>query len=139
MDLGLFQFLICSYLIGLIWTIQLVHYPSFHYIDRDQFAHFSRFHQKKITFIVAPAMVVELLLSIVLTLKYGRWENYLLLILLILIWLITFFMMVPMHQKLVNKKDTVIISKLIRWNWSRTILWSFRGVILLFLLNSKLI
>ena len=46
---------------GLIWTIQLVHYPTFDHVADDHFADFAKFHASRISLIVLPAMIVELL------------------------------------------------------------------------------
>ena len=48
MDLLFFLNVISAFLLtGVIWTIQIVHYPSFHYIDKLSFTNFHHFHEKK--------------------------------------------------------------------------------------------
>jgi hypothetical protein len=47
------------------------------------------------------------------------------------IWLSTFALQVPAHEKLILKKDDQQIQKLVKTNWIRTILWSLKLVILL--------
>ena len=49
-------------LFGLIWTVQLVHYPAFRYIQEGQFTAFQHFHMQGITLIVLPLMLAELAL-----------------------------------------------------------------------------
>ena len=38
-----------SIMIGVIWVVQLVHYPSFHYIDRNRYGLFQQFHMRYIS------------------------------------------------------------------------------------------
>ncbi|MEO1655819.1 MAG: hypothetical protein AAFU64_19920, partial [Bacteroidota bacterium] len=54
---------ICGYLTGLIWVIQVLHYPSFAKFDPVHFSDFHPFHTQRISLIVALPMVVELLLA----------------------------------------------------------------------------
>ena len=42
---------------GLIWTIQLVHYPFFHRLEKENFNEHMDEHRKKISFIVLPVML----------------------------------------------------------------------------------
>lgn len=123
-------------LFGLIWTIQLVHYPFFQQIEPEQFKEILLKHGKRITPLVAPLMVIELGTAIYLVIAGAVYFNYHLagLILVILIWLSTFFIQVPIHSALFQKHDREKIRRLIRTNWIRTILWSLKSVIGLMLL-----
>ena len=47
-------------MVGVIWVIQLVHYPSFHFINKKDYEQFQDFHMKRITYIVMPTMLIEL-------------------------------------------------------------------------------
>ena len=47
-------------LVGLIWTIQLVHYPLFDGVGAEGFAAYERRHAAAITWLVAPLMLGEL-------------------------------------------------------------------------------
>ncbi|MCX6613692.1 MAG: hypothetical protein NTW74_22960, partial [Acidobacteria bacterium] len=59
--------LACSlYMTGLIWFVQIVHYPLFERIGTENFALYEERHQKLTTSVVAPAMLLELVASIVL-------------------------------------------------------------------------
>ncbi len=46
---------------SLIWVIQRVHYPLFLYIDDSKRIDFSKLHQRRISALVMPAMLLELL------------------------------------------------------------------------------
>lgn len=112
-------------LVGLIWMVQCVHYPSFHFIGKHVDAYHS-FHVRSITPVVAPLMIIELMTSILLfyfdpNLLYG-----ILLLLVVFIWLSTFLIQVPVHQKLKDDWNKEKINFLIKSNWIRTILWSLK-------------
>jgi hypothetical protein len=116
-------------LLTLIWLIQILHYPSFKFIDQTQFVEFESFHTSRITLIVGPLMVLELILAALLFINDMNFIFGLNLILVILIWLITFFISVPLHQKLIKGYDLTTIEKLCRTNWYRTLIWSLKWII----------
>ena len=123
-------------LFGLIWTIQLVHYPFFQQIEPEQFKEILLKHGKRITPLVAPLMVIELGTAIYLVIYAVSHFNYHLagLVLVIMIWLSTFFIQVPLHSALIQKHNREKIRRLIGTNWIRTILWSVKSVIGLMML-----
>lgn len=126
------QYLTTATLVGLIWTIQLVHYPAFRYVDRDQFVNFHKMHTLRITLFVAPVMVVELMAALYLLFVMSFSGQQLLLSLLVLgTWLSTFFLSVPQHNILAQGKDEKRILKLIQYNWVRTTLWTLKLIFLL--------
>ena len=133
MDFLFFLNVISAFLLtGVIWTIQIVHYPSFHYIDKLSFTNFHNFHERRISIIVMPLMLIELITSIALYIN-NMWSIIFALNLLIvgLIWCSTFFVQVPIHSILSEKKDKNLIEKLVNTNWIRTFLWSIRMLLII--------
>ena len=133
MDFLFFLNVISAFLLtGVIWTIQIVHYPSFHYIDKLSFTNFHNFHERRISIIVMPLMLIELITSIALYI-HNMWSIIFALNLLIvgLIWCSTFFVQVPIHSILSEKKDKNLIEKLVNTNWIRTFLWSTRMLLII--------
>ena len=65
---ALFLVQVCTtgYMIGVIWTVQLVHYPLFGAVRADEFAAFEREHQQRISAVVMPFMLGELASAIAL-------------------------------------------------------------------------
>ncbi|WP_156825381.1 hypothetical protein [Leptospira yanagawae] len=115
----------------LIWLIQILHYPSFHYIDSSQFSKFHSFHSNRITWLVAPLMGIELVSAMALI--YLLPSSILFQINLVgvfVLWMFTFFVSVPIHNKLKTRKEDHQIKRLIVTNWFRTMLWSLRLVML---------
>ena len=130
MDIVILLNLITAWaLAGLIWTIQLVHYPSFHLIDPARFEEFCSFHQRRITYIVAPLMLTELWVSVLLILRgldFYTLSNFLIVGLL---WICTVFLSMPLHKKLDSGFSIEVIHQLVATNWPRTFLWTVRGVL----------
>ena len=127
MDVILISHIVCCFLMtGVIWVIQLVHYPSFKYIDEGQFADFAKFHAARISLIVLPLMLVEIISALYL-LDQHSWGIYNLSGV-VLIWISTFLLSVPCHNKLQKGKDNSLINRLVITNWPRTFLWSMRSV-----------
>ena len=119
-------------LTGVIWTIQLIHYPSFHYIDKLSFVNFHKFHEWRISIIVIPLMIVELITSVVLYMNDTSSLIFALnLAIIVLIWCSTFFIQVPIHTILSSGKDKKMIEKLVKTNWIRTFLWTIRMLLII--------
>ena len=124
--------LVSFLLTGIIWTIQLVHYPSFNFVNKLNFLDFHKFHSTKISFIVIPLMLPEFFSALLLLIRDSSssflWINF---GLIVLIWLSTFFIQVPLHNILSQRKDKVAISRLVSTNWIRTTLWSIKTLFLI--------
>jgi len=74
---------------GLIWLVQLVHYPSFRYVDTVNARDFHAYHTARISVIVMPVMIIELASSAALA-YYVDLQGWIICGLTILIWLSTF-------------------------------------------------
>lgn len=134
MVLIVLQTLCCALMTGLIWTIQVVHYPSFKYVSELQFKAFHAFHSRSITFIVLPVMALELVTAVALLYSYSdSWTTRLNFVAVVLLWASTFFISVPLHNRLTNDKDSKTIDRLVLTNWIRTFLWSGRLCLLVYL------
>ena len=129
------QFLCSGWMTSLIWTIQLLHYPSFNFIEKKKIKDFSNFHQKKISLLVMPPMIIEIISLIFLI--YINPENKIYQIstfLLGLIWASTLFLQVPCHHRL-SQGDNKVIARLINSNWIRTTAWTIKSFLILKLLT----
>ena len=117
-----------SVMVGVIWIIQLVHYPSFHFIDLKQYTTFQRFHMSRISYVVIPAMLTELFTLILIIISMDQIDTLVLAsaILLIFIWLMTAVFFSGVHQKLTLGYDQTVVDKLVKLNWGRTLLWTLR-------------
>ena len=127
------HFLSTSLMVGIIWVIQLLHYPTFHFIKESDYVEFQHFHMQRISFIVVPVMIIELLSGFMLVYYFRSNLLILCLIILLFIWLITFVFFTKLHQSLLDGYDKKIVDKLVKINWSRTVLWSLRLIILIYI------
>lgn len=118
---------------GLIWFVQVVHYPLFVAVGADGFAAYERAHQRLTSFVVGPFMAVEGVtvlwlffappagLSRTLPLVGG--------LVLAVVHLSTVLLQVPEHGALSAGYDPARVARLVRTNWVRTVGWSARAVI----------
>ncbi len=128
------------FLCGLIWCVQLVHYPFFLRTAKAHFADHIRFHKIRISWIVVPVMVTELTSSAILAFRSETFTNWHIagLSIVILIWLVTFLVQVPLHTKLSDGYNESTVKKLVHTNWIRTLLWTVKSLSSLFILYSLL-
>ncbi len=129
-------------LCGVIWIIQIVQYPFYAAVNADSFRAYHAAHTFWITPVVAPLMIVELVTSILIIFYPPEAIDYkwlwLGLILSVAVWLSTFFLQVPLHDKLALGFDVDAHARLVKTNWIRTAAWSLRGALVLFLVWKSL-
>jgi len=114
----------------LIWLVQLVIYPSFAVIEEAQFRQWHKRYTLRISFIVIPLMLSQVVLLG--RLIYQNSFNAVSLIQGLLIfsaWVVTYTLSVPCHKKLSKKKDTSQIKRLIASNWLRTVAWTTTSIL----------
>ena len=54
------------YMVGLIWFVQVVHYPLFQRVGAKDFVPYEQNHQRLTTWVTAPVMLLEAVLSVAL-------------------------------------------------------------------------
>lgn len=125
----LILFACTMYMTGVIWFVQLAHYPLIH-ADTPHHE-----YTKRMGLVVGPVMIAEMTLQIVWMIRATSTANLIALLLLVVIWISTFFVQVPLHRALEMEHDTKIVQKLVRSNWLRTLCWTARAVLLGILLH----
>lgn len=130
----LLHFANTAFLCGLIVYVQWVHYPLFRDVPPAAFTAYHNRHMRLTGHIAAPAMLMELALAL-----WFPWREELssvrtllwwALLPLAFVWLSTFVLQVPLHQKLSRGFDREAHFLLVRTNWIRTIAWLARLVLL---------
>lgn len=112
-------------LVVLIWLVQLVIYPSFSGYQKENLIKWHEKYVSRMTYIVMPLMVGQLSLVVTRLFTDYSWPLVLNLLLIITAWAFTFFLFIPMHNKIVfGFIDEKILNQLVRKNWIRTILWN---------------
>ena len=123
-----------SILLGLILVIHFVHYKSFYFIPDKEFINFHTFHTRSISYLVIPLMIVEASTSIIICFFYYGLLPLINLILVLSIWIVTFLLQVPCHNKLSSGKSETTIKKLIDTNTIRVYLWLFKTISILLII-----
>lgn len=130
------------YMVGLIWMVQIVHYPLMAHVGRDQFVEYEKLHTYWMTWIVGPPMILELISAVWLlrVRPHGTSMPYLWsgAALLVVIWGSTQFIQVPCHNALTKSFDANVHHWLVSSNWIRTIAWSTRGILATIILRKWL-
>jgi hypothetical protein len=116
---------------GLIWFVQVVHYPLFAAVGREQFAQYEQAHAALTTYVVGPVMLLELGTAILLAYLRPGAASYIGLALLAVIWASTAFLQVPKHNALQHGFDAETHAALVKTNWIRTVCWTARSALCL--------
>ena len=119
-------------MIGVSILAQFIIYPSFKKPDFKSFKTYHLNYTKKMFYIAAPIMLVELFSSIFLVYKYPSIIYLTSLFILILIWILTFVFIVPIHNFLAKMNNKEKVDKMIKLNGLRTIFWVFKYSIISF-------
>ena len=125
------------YMVGLIWFVQLVHYPLHASVGPDQFVLYQQRHMQWTSFAVGPAMLIEAGTTVALfaapSSLFPSWAPTAGLVLLMLVWGSTALFQVPFHNQLLSHFDSQAHQSLVWSNWIRTFGWSARGLLVLWL------
>ena len=113
------------FMAGLIWFVQVVHYPLFAAVGNSEFPAYSRLHQSLTTFVVGPPMLVEALTAgmLVVTRPAGvsAWLAWTGFALVIVIWASTALLQIPAHGRLASGFDASTAATLVSGNWIRSL------------------
>ncbi len=121
-------------MVGVIWFVQIVHYPLFAQIPPEAFPAYEAAHRQATTWVVLPAMACEAFTAFALAIqsagrrRFSAWGG---LMLLAIAWGVTFFLQVPLHQQLESGFHPEQHAALVGNNWWRTIAWTLRGILVL--------
>ncbi len=127
------------FMLGVIAVIQWVHYPLFARVGVAGFPAYASEHGRRITWVVAGPMLVELATAIWLVFRplppgVPGWMAWAGLVAVLVLWGSTFLLQVPQHEALRVGFDPEAHRRLVSSNWLRTVLWALRGVWVLYLL-----
>lgn len=140
MELTIFlsQLVSTLFMVGLIWIVQVVHYPLFNGVGESNFVEYQRRHQRNITMVVGPVMLIELFSALLMV--YYPLEGvpmrliFLSLGSVLLIWISTAMVQIPCHARLERGFDRQAYRRLVGTNWLRTIVWTLRGGLVVWML-----
>jgi hypothetical protein len=116
---------------GLIWFVQIVHYPMMARFDRQNFVAHEKEHCDRTGWVVVPLMLGEVFTFALLLLEGLRSNIFLLSgLLLAFIWASTFLLQVPLHRALLQGWNAGAHRRLVATNWIRTVAWTGRAMLL---------
>jgi hypothetical protein len=138
--LFLAQYAATLFMTGLIWFVQIVHYPLFAVVLSNTtppaFRAYESNHANRTGWVVFPPMAVELLTALAALLPSLR-PTFISqpaaiasAILVGLLWASTGFIQVPLHNRLASEPTPETIRRLVLSNWLRTALWTARATLL---------
>lgn len=121
-------------MVGLIWVMQLVHYPMLVDWATASPGEAAAFHQRRISFVVGPLMAVEGLTALILLVErpesMGVVAAWVSAALLGVALGSTALIQVPLHARLAAGIDPEAGERLCSTNWVRTVAWTLRGLVL---------
>jgi hypothetical protein len=130
-------------MVGIIWFVQVVHYPLFARVGTSRFPAYSEAHSRLTGYVVGPPMLAEMATAILLPVfrpagvaAYMAWTG---LLLLVLVWLSTALLQVPRHKALGTRFDDAAWKALVLTNWVRTACWSLRGLLVMWMLSRTMV
>lgn len=121
-------------MIGLIWMVQLVHYPMLSRLSLHEPAAAAADHQRRISWVVGPLLAAEGVTALALLVRQpatmGWFTAWSAAALLGVALLSTVLVQVPLHTRLASGHDADAAARLVSTNWVRTAAWTGRGVVL---------
>jgi hypothetical protein len=131
-----------TFMAGVIWVIQLVHYPLFALADPVRFSAFHAAHSARITLIVGPAMLTEIASSGLFVFaardELERRVAIAGLALVVVAWGTTALCSIPAHGRLAGGFDQAAHTSLVSTNVIRTVAWTAHAALKLLLVARRL-
>lgn len=116
------------FLTGMIWTIQVVHYPLFSLVGPERFPAYESAHSARITAVIALPWAVQGLTTLALLLAppagLPRALIWVAAVLAALPVVVTVVASVPAHGVLGDGFDAAAHARLVTTNWLRTAAWT---------------
>lgn len=127
------------FMVGIIWFVQINHYPLFAKVGVDYFSDYETAHTRLTGYVVMPPMLTEAAtMAWLIAFPPPAISSALLWPaagLLVVVWGSTFLLQVPAHQRLTKGFDGASHRTLVATNWIRTAAWSLRGALALAMLR----
>ena len=125
---------------GVIWMVQVVHYPLMRYVPGARFESFESAHRARISWVVGPLMLIEGICVLAFLFappaELAWW----------LPWAgaaaeavaigVTVFVSAPLHERLNHRYDAAVLDRLVQTNWIRTAAWTARAAVAIAILVS---
>ncbi|MDY3557576.1 hypothetical protein R5W23_000103 [Gemmata sp. JC673] len=123
------------FMVGVIWFVQVVHYPLLARVGRADFEEYEQAHVRLTGWVVAPPMLTELVTAVLLLWvrpdRVPLWAIGAGLALVVVNWVSTWAFQIPCHDRLTRGFEPAVHRRLVATNWLRTTVWSLRGLLVL--------
>src|SRR3954466_985742 len=130
------------FMTGVIWFVQVVHYPLFARVGGSRFRDYHAAHTRLTTRVVMAPMILELLTSAILAVHPPVGLNSHLvragLLAAAICWTSTGLIQVPLHGRLAAGDDATSRRTLVMSNWIRTVAWTCHAGIVAGLLHEAI-
>jgi hypothetical protein len=112
-------------MVVLIWMTQLIVYPGFTFYSEQDLISWHSQYTYALIFIVGPLMLVQGLSHGYQLLRRWTFKQGIIVLLLLVVWVITFGFAVPMHNEIAQGNEPLLYAqKLVELNRYRTIVWT---------------
>lgn len=120
-------------MVGVIWFVQVVHYPLLAVVPVESATSVAVEHQRRTGWVVGAPMALEGVTTLALLVMVPEGVAW------FVPWLAgiplavalgaTIFLSVPRHERMARQPDVQVGRELVSTNWVRTIAWTLRGFI----------
>ena len=121
-------------MVGLIWMVQIVHYPMLAEMSALSPVTAAVDHQRRISWVVGPLMATEGVTALMLLVDRPATmsvaEAWIAALLLGVALASTVLVQVPLHARLAAAHADDIATRLVVTNWVRTVAWTARGLLM---------
>lgn len=125
-------------MVGVIWFVQIVHYPLMGLVGSSRFVAYSESHSRMTSYVVGPPMLAEAVTAALLLVSRPPEVSFLAALLgaglVAAIWLSTALLQVPRHTALGAGFDSREHRALVATNWLRTLAWTARGALVMWMM-----
>lgn len=126
------------FMVGVIWFVQIVHYPLMGRVGQTSFVAYSESHSRLTSYVVGPPMLTEAATAALLLVARPPGIPFFAALagagLVAAIWLSTALLQVPRHTALGEGFDRREHRALVATNWARTAAWTARGLLVLWMI-----
>lgn len=125
---------------GIIWFVQVVHYPLFTFAARDEQA-YALANQRRTGRVVIPFMLAEGMTAAIIAwnppVGVPAWLAAAGLAAVLALWLSTGLIQMPLHARLAREGHAEdVVDRLVQSNWLRTAIWTLRAILAAWMLRA---
>jgi hypothetical protein len=139
-DLVVVNLVATAFMTGLVWFVQVVHYPLMGAVGEGVYLQYQRSHMRRTLWVVTGPMVVEGLTGVALVVwrpaAVSAAVAWAALGLLGVVWASTAVFQGPQHFALLEGYTAGTHRALVACNWVRTVAWTLRAALLLAALHA---